>query len=158
MKSSPAESLPRWDTANIYSSLDGDDYRAAWTKLHALIEEIEAFFDAQGIRRAVAGEQSDAKPGDDSGTALEQANALSRLWGTLHAYVYTFVSTDSYHAVAARELSKLELLGTRAQKLRIRLQGWIGSLSERLPAWIKTHPPLAAHAFFLETRPGKAAT
>jgi pepF/M3 family oligoendopeptidase len=149
MKPLPAETLPRWDTSNIYSSLEGDDYLAAREQLPPMLDEMESFFDARGIRRAAAVEQVDASLAATLAEALDRANALTRLWGTLHAFVYTFVSTDSYNALAARELSKLEIAGTRAQKLRVRLQGWIGGLAARLPRLLAARPLLAAHAFFL---------
>ena len=146
---SPAEALPRWDTSNIYSSLDGDDYRAAVSKLETLLSDFEQFADANQIRR-----RAELSAGDESWIAvLEEAvdrlNAWSLLAGTLQSFVYCFVTTDSYNTLAAKELSRLDLLGTRGQKLSVRLQGWIGSLAPQLDDAIAQRSKLAAAAFFL---------
>src|SRR5437762_640764 len=100
MTRSLAEVLPHWDTATIYSSLEGDDYRAAVEQMQSRIAEFESFVDAHGIRRTTQNGESDLA--DTLAEALEQANELTRLWSTLHSFVYTFVSTDSYNAEAAR--------------------------------------------------------
>jgi len=143
-----AETLPRWDTTNIYASLTSADYAAAQSELAARLDRLEAYFDEHNIRRVehVAGQ---GNLGDALSEALEQVNALTRLAGTLQSFVYAFVSTDSYNAAAARELSKLEIVDTRAQKLRVRLQGWIGSLGPQLTPLIAKHKLLADHEFFL---------
>ena len=148
-ETSPVEKLPRWDTSNIYSSLEGDDYRAAVTQLETLLADFEKFADHHHIRR-----RADLPASDDSWIAvLEEAidrlNAWSLLAGTLQSFVYCFVTTDSYNTQAAKELSRLDLLGTRGQKLSVRLQGWIGSLAPRLDDAIAQRPKFAAAAFFL---------
>ena len=76
-------------------------------------------------------------------------NELGRLADTLSAFVYAFFSTDSFNAVAAREVSKLELFGVRRQKLDVRLRAWIGSLSPWLEAWAGHDRLLGEHEFFL---------
>jgi pepF/M3 family oligoendopeptidase len=144
-----APSLPRWETSNIYSSLEGADYRAAVVELQSMLDALESFFDAHEIRRMAATQQPDTTLAATLEEALERVNAWARLSGTLNSFVYALVSTDSYDTLAARELSTLELLGTRGQKLRVRLQGWIGSLASRWPQWLATRPKLASHAFFL---------
>jgi len=149
MKQPIVEPLPRWDLSNIYSSLEGEDYRAARRQLESMLSELETFFDARGIRRTEKLNHPDDELADTLEEALDRANAWAKLSGTLRSFVYAFVSTDSYNTLASRELSTLEILGTRGQKLSIRLQGWIGSLASRLPAWIAERPKLAAHAFFL---------
>jgi pepF/M3 family oligoendopeptidase len=141
------EGLPRWDTSNIYSGLEGADYRAAFDDLERQTAELEAYFDQHNIRRQ---EQS---PGDEAAAVLEEAlrraNSVARLAETLDSFIYAFLSTDSYNTLAARETSKLEIQSTRRQKLDVRLQGWIGSLSDRLEGWVTERPYLREHAFFL---------
>jgi pepF/M3 family oligoendopeptidase len=149
MKQQVAEPLPRWDTSNIFTSLESEDYRAACQRVHTMLDEIESFFDARGIRRQVTVDEPDASLAATLAQTLERSNALAMLLGTLHSFVYTFVSTDSYNTLAARELSKLEIQATRAQKLGIRLQGWIGMLATRLPQLIDLQPALVGHEFFL---------
>jgi len=146
------ETLPRWDTSNIYSSLTGADYQAAKQRLESQLADLEAYFVEHSIRRLSPG--ASAASSDDQQRAtleatLARVNAFATLLETLQAFVYAVVSTDSYDAHAAAELSKLELLGTRGQKLRVRLQGWIGSHAERLDAWLGQSSALQTHAYFL---------
>jgi pepF/M3 family oligoendopeptidase len=149
MTSSLSDSLPRWDTTTIYSSLTGDDYRTAVEQLQTRIAEFESFVDAHGIRRTATNNEPDAAVADTLAEVIELANELVRRWSTLHSFAYTFVSTDSYDTQAARELSRLEIAGTQAAKLRVRLQGWIGSLTSRLPQLLAARPDLSAHTFYL---------
>src|SRR5689334_7045643 len=133
---SDMEALPRWDTSNIYSSLDGEDYKAAFAELERHLADLEVFFDAHGIRRLVdPSTERDAALKTAAATledVLARVNDLATRNGRLRAFVYAFFTTDSYNAVAAREISKLEILGTRRQKLDVRLRAWIGSLAPKL--------------------------
>ena len=140
----------RWDLSNVYSALDGEDYTAAFGDLVAKLDALEQLFDAEGVARLPA-------PPADAGDALadllvdvlERTNELLKLSGTLESFVYAFYSTDSYDELAARELSRLELLETRARKLSVRLEGWIGSLEPHLETLCAMRPPLGAHRYFL---------
>ena len=126
--------LPRWELANIYLGLEADDYKGAIAELGSILDETQALFDAEGIRRDANLTPDDAQLAESLEQALALANRWGRLSGTLSSFVYAYVSTDSYNALAARELSKLEMLGTRWQKLHVRLQGWIGSLARAVAA------------------------
>ncbi|HZZ73185.1 MAG TPA: M3 family metallopeptidase, partial [Pirellulales bacterium] len=150
----PGESLPRWDVSKIFSSLEGNDYRAAFSELEAALADFEAFCDVNGIRRLsdpVDLLNSDAmlRLRDVLTTALQQANNMARQYETLEAFIYAFYSTNSYDAIAGRETSRLEVLETRRQQLAVRLKGWIGSLGDILDELIPGEPVLAEHAFFL---------
>lgn len=141
--------LPRWKTDNIYSSLDGADYLAAMTVLANRVDKLTRWFDDHGIRRLSKPPQADAALSDVVQKTLQELNEVALLYGTLDSFIYAFVSTDSYNAVAARETSKLELLNARRQKLDVRFQAWIGSLSEVLDGLIVESPELQTHAFYL---------
>src|SRR5690606_2535124 len=108
-------------------------------------------FDRSHIRRQPEPPQEDAATlAATLAEAIEKANRLLTLSGTLESFVYGCVTTDSYDPVASRELSKLEVLDTRQRQLRVRLHGWIGSLGPRLQEVIEAQPLLASHRFFLE--------
>jgi pepF/M3 family oligoendopeptidase len=68
---------------------------------------------------------------------------------TLESFIHGYVTTNSYDALAQREASRLDLLDTRRQKLSVRLQGWIGSLGDALPAIVQARPVLQPHNYFL---------
>lgn len=141
----------RWDLSNIYAGLEADDYRAAMADLERQLGDLAAFFDSSSIRRLPEPPQQDAQAlASTVVEALQRMNSLLNLAGTIESFVYGCVTTNSYDAVASRELSKLELLDTRRRQLRVRLDGWIGSLGPRLGEVIDAHPSLAAHRFFME--------
>lgn len=145
-----AETLPRWDMTNIYSSLEGTDYRDEFTRYEKLLSELERLFDTLGVRRLAS---ASTTPTDTLARSLEEVisrvNALARVAGTLDSFTYGALTTNSYDTAAARETSKLEILDTRRKKLDVRLQGWIGSLAARLPELIAGRPLLEDHAFYL---------
>lgn len=149
MTQATEDTLPQWELANIFLGLEADDYREAIAQLGSLLDEAQVLFDAEGIRRDANLPANDAQLAQSLEQALALANRWGRLSNTLGSFVYAYVSTDSYNALAARELSKLEILGTRWQNLHVRLQGWIGVLAERLPRLLVARPSLAGHAFYL---------
>lgn len=142
--------LPRWNTDNIFSSLEGDDYRAAFAQLEKQVAELEQWFDDHQIRRLMEPPtQSTSALAQLLGQTLGHVNEVSLQAGTLDSFIYAFLSTNSYDTIAARETSKLEILNTRRQKLDVRLQGWIGSLATLLDKLIPLEPQLQKHAYYL---------
>ncbi len=149
MTNSERELSQRWDLSNIYSSLEGADYRAAVAELQQQLTDLTTYFDEHGVRRLDKPPQcSDAIAGTLA-TALQRVNQLLVVSGTLESFVYAYVTTNSYDAVAAAELSKLEQLDTRRRQLSVRLMSWIGSLGPHLETWISGDPTLSDHRFFL---------
>jgi oligoendopeptidase F len=136
--------------SNIYSSLEGDDYRAAFSQLERELSELAAFCDEKQIRRLSAAPRAEPSLAPALVEAIERVNAAALLAETLDSFIHAFVSTNSYDALAAREASKLELVETRRRQLHVRLQGWIGSLAPLLTELIAGNEVLAEHAFFLQ--------
>ncbi len=138
--------MPRWNTANIYSGLEAEDYRGAFAQLERDLEALALAFDQRGIRRPSAAEAAAlaaAPHGAIAGSlelALAGLNNLARLVGTLDSFVHAFLTTDSYNALAARETSRLEIIGTRREQLDVRLLGWLGAIGPRLPEIIAERP------------------
>src|SRR5262245_40346527 len=130
MMSTVQKKLPHWKVDKIYSGLDGKDYAKAVKELQQRIDALAVWFNDCGIRRL------DSPPSQsiqDLATTLQETlvrlNETAIRYGTLDSYIYAFVSTNSYDAEAARETSKLEILGTERQKLDVRFQAWVGSLT-----------------------------
>ncbi len=146
----PHDPPSRWDVSNIYSSLEGDDYRAAFAQLECELSELAAFCDDKQIRRLSAAPQAEPSLALALVEAIERVNAVALLAETLDSFIHAFVSTNSYDALAAREASKLELVETRRRQLHVRLQGWIGSLEPLLTELIVGNEVLKEHAFFLQ--------
>jgi pepF/M3 family oligoendopeptidase len=141
--------LPHWDLSNVYAGLEADDYRRDFARLDEGLHRLAEQFDAHGIGRLA---EAPSQPGAIRETLvaiINRANELSRLADTLSAFVYAFFSTDSNDTIAAREVSRLELLAVRRQKLDVRLRAWIGSLTPWLDDWTAHDRLLGEHEFFL---------
>jgi oligoendopeptidase F len=151
----PAEYLPRWKTENIYSSLEGADYVAAFDELNQRVDSLTALFDKYEVRRSATPSRSPLSEGEGSALgnivaqAIDGLNEVALRYGRLDSFIHAFVTTDSYNAVAAREASRLELLGTKRQKLEVRFQGWIGGLADVLTDLIAKKSSLQQHTFYL---------
>ena len=140
--------LPRWDLSNVYPGLDSEALRADIALSHQEIEELEGFLDAQAISKtAPAPDLGRFKDGVDG--YLEGINAVLRRYFTVRAYIYSFVSTDSFNAAARKALSEVEPLDVRLTQLGTRFEGWIGANADLLPHAIDLGGPAGAHAFYL---------
>lgn len=146
---SSLDSPTTWDVSNIYSSLEGDDYRAAVRQFQGQLQALESYFDEHGIRRLPQPPADLRQTAGVLGEVLQRVNDLLRLADTQEAFVYAFTSTNSYDNLAAREMSKLEQLDVQRRKLHVRLRGWIGSLDALLPELVAQDPLLEEHRFFL---------
>ncbi len=154
MSNPPAEKAEnnamRWDLSNIYSGLEGDDYREAVDSLKRRISDDEAFYEAKNIRRlSTTPARADRALAELVEEVLQRANDTIALAETLEAFVYGYFSTDSANATAVREKSRLEQLAAQRQKLAVRRQAWIGSLEPLLDELIPQSPQLERHAYYL---------
>lgn len=145
-------SLPRWDVSNIFPSLESAAFADARQRFEAQLAEAEAFLDAAQVRRGGAAPSEDAALRSLLGEVLARLNELLEQYGTLQAYVYAFVSTDSFNTLARRALSELEPLGVRLQQLEVRFSGWLGGLGERLAQLALGEDAVGAHRFYLLER------
>lgn len=143
--SSPQETLPRWDLSNVYSGLENEDFTSALRRAFEEAEALETFVHDRGVDRL------EAPPAEASGSArvleelLTRLNALLRLYGTLEAYAYSFVTTDSYNQTAARRMSEIEQLEVRLKRVRVRMEAWIGSLAPLLDQLCEHSPAAREH-------------
>ncbi|MCK4719350.1 hypothetical protein KAU08_01750, partial [bacterium] len=109
--------LPRWDLSNVYAGFDKDNFKADFDKATKMIAELESIIESNGIERL------DSPPSDIEGTAkvlddlINRFNEVFMLFNTLEAFVYSFVSTDSYNTDAAKKLSELQMTEVRLKKL-----------------------------------------
>lgn len=142
--------LPHWQMTSVYSSLEGDDYLAAVAQFEALLGQLEAQFDRQQIGRLAAPPaRCEPRLVATLSEVLEGVNRLLALSATLGSYVWCFFSTNSYDAVALREISRLEMLDTRQTALTVRLRAWIGSLAPLVDELAAAPGTPEQHAFFL---------
>jgi pepF/M3 family oligoendopeptidase len=149
MPSTEITDVPRWDLTPLYSSLDGQDYRAAFSQLEAELGALEAFFNEHQIGRISPPARLDSQVAGVLAEVLTRANALLFRADRLEGFLNALVTTNSYETAAQREMSKLDKLDIRRRNLFVRLEGWIGSLAPHLPELIGHSDLLREHAFFL---------
>jgi pepF/M3 family oligoendopeptidase len=122
------EQLPHWDLSNVYAGLDTADFNDDFAKVQRQTDALEAFVRDEGIGRLSAPPADLARAAASLEHLLTEMNALSRAYGTLEAFVYAFVTTDSYNALAARRMSEVEQFEVRLKKIGTRMEAWVGSL------------------------------
>ncbi|MEW5882843.1 MAG: M3 family oligoendopeptidase [Armatimonadota bacterium] len=134
---STATTLPSWNTSTVFSSIEGDDFRAAREDWAARVEALEGMLDASW--------------GKDDPTALasflQALNEALEAGRTIGAYIQCFVSTDSRNEAALAAHSEMQPWMARMRKLNARLVSWVGSVN--LEAAMENAPALVEHEFVL---------
>jgi pepF/M3 family oligoendopeptidase len=141
------EPLPHWDLSNVYPGLESQAFQNALAELRTQIEALTKFADDR--RLAGGATPNDAPVGDTIGGFLDRMNAALNLYATVRAYVYSFVSTDSFNATAKRLLSEIQMLSVPIEQVSVRFQKWLGAHGDALPAALAQNETARAHAFFL---------
>ena len=138
---------PHWDLSNIYPGLDSAEFKSALEELTKQISDLESFFNEQ-ISAADA-----ATPPDQlatlAGEMIKQLNQTSDLAETIEAYIFSFISTDSFNQVAKKLDSQFQQTYVRLQMLGVQGQQWIGSIADVLPSILEIDGAAKEHAFYL---------
>jgi pepF/M3 family oligoendopeptidase len=140
-------SLPHWDLSNVYPSLESDELKRDIAQVKADIAALTTFLDQHGIRKGAPAQPDAALP-----TALDgylgRANDLLKRYATVRAYLFSFISTDSFNQPARKMLSEVEPLGVQLNQIDTRFAGWLGDLREALPR-LTTQGAARDHVFYL---------
>src|SRR5262245_13147681 len=101
------ESLPHWDMSVVYPSLDAPELGRDFGALLAEIERTVELFDKHAIAK-----RAPSQLDDTTVAAFEQVvdtlNGLLERAGTLGAYIYSFIATDSRDTLAQAKLSEYQ--------------------------------------------------
>ncbi|MCI0551648.1 MAG: hypothetical protein L0287_11890, partial [Anaerolineae bacterium] len=144
-------SAPRWDMTNVYPSLESKEFKNAMKAYKNLLGKFEKFYKSK-LSKASAKTKS-KQLGALLGKAVDQFNAIYELSGTINAFIYSFVTTDSRDKTANRLLSEFEQVQVRQSNLSTQFSAWVGTLGKKLDKAAGTNPSAKAHAFGLkETR------
>ena len=114
---SKEKELPRWDLTNVYPSLDSEEFKTANEQLTALVKDLKEFIQLNHI------DPGQPLSGDTAALAsviaafIDKANQAIELHSTLEAYLYSFMSTDSYNNQALKAYSELEQVETELNQL-----------------------------------------
>ncbi|MCI0550834.1 MAG: M3 family oligoendopeptidase, partial [Anaerolineae bacterium] len=144
-------SAPRWDLTNVYPSLESKEFQNAVKEYKSLLDKLENFYKSKISK---ASPKTPAKElGALLGKSVDQFNAISELSGTIEAYIYSFISTNSRDKTAMRIYSEFEQVQVRQSKLNTQFRAWVGKLYSKLDKAIEKNQSAKSHAFTLkETR------
>lgn len=145
--------LPHWDMTPIYPGLEDAQFDAALASFRSKIEAFEAFLEEKGIH-----EGGQIPSTLDALTVvirefIKRMNECTRLEETISAYLYSFVSTDSFNQTAKKKLSEHEIVAVRLKRAYIYFQSWLRSAvadEDGLDTLIEAETDLEPHRFFLE--------
>ena len=144
-------SAPRWDLTNVYPSLESKEFNDAVKEYKSLLNKLEKFYKSK-VSKA-NGKTSAKELGALLGKSVDQFNDIAELSGTIEAYIYSFISTNSKDKTAMRIYSEFEQAQVQQSKLNTQFRAWIGTLGDKLDKAIDTNPSAKSHAFTLkETR------
>ncbi len=145
--------LPHWDMTPVYPGLEDTQFEAALDSFRSKIESFEAFLEENGIHEdGQYPSELKALAGVILGV-IERMNDCAFLEETISAYLYSFVSTDSFNQTAKKKLSEHEIVAVRLKRAYIYFQSWLRSAVEDevgLEALIQAVSELEHHSYFLE--------
>ncbi len=149
---SDTSTLPRWDMTTVFPDLRSPEFEQACDAAARDIAALAELFDAHevGRREPAAGRGpllDDEAMARVFAEVVDRYNAVLDATGTLEAYVYAFVSTDSRDDQAQAALSELLQQKMRLAQLDTRFTAWVGSLDAE--ALIERSPVARDHAFLL---------
>ena len=119
--------LPHWDMSVVYPSLDAPEFARDFAATLGEIAALVALFDTHGIDKR---ERAPLDPATVAAfdTAIAALNSTFDRVGTLRAYIYSFVATNSRDVQAQARLSEFQQGVVRVSQLITRFTAWIGSL------------------------------
>lgn len=116
----------RWDLTNVYPSLDSKQYKSDVKKYKSMLDDMEAFLK----KAAKANAKTEPKKlGKLLGEAVDRFNDIFELSGTLSAFLYSFISTDSHNKEAMRLFSEFQQMGVQGSILQTRFTAWLAHLA-----------------------------
>jgi oligoendopeptidase F len=139
--------IPHWDLSNVFPSLESKEFEAAIVKVKSQIDDLEKLFTEKISKMDTRTPVKTLAP--VVGESIDKFNALYELFGTLRAYIQSFVTTDSHNTPAMKKMSEFQMIGVRLQKIGTQFQAWIGKLAPVLEKVIVADPVASAHAFAL---------
>jgi len=141
-------SAPRWDVSNIYPSLESKEFKAALKNYKKQVAALEKFFEDELSKEDAKSKAKKLAP--LVGQAIDRINKIQTLASTIVPFIYAFVTTDSRDKVAMRVMSEFEQASLPMQKLSVRFEAWVGTISPKLDKIVKANKSAAAHEFMLK--------
>jgi len=119
--------LPHWDMSVVYPSLNAPEFARDFATTLDEIAALVALFDTHAINKR---ERAPLDPATVAAfeAAVAALNTTFDRVGTLRAYIYSFVATNSRDTQAQARLSEFQQGMVRVSQLVTRFTAWIGSL------------------------------
>ncbi|HVE76489.1 MAG TPA: M3 family oligoendopeptidase [Actinomycetota bacterium] len=138
--------LPHWDVSGVFPGLDSPEFEKEFARLKEEASAIRTLFEERSIR----GEQSpppDAAPAALLDDVLVRYNAFREDLETVESFIYAFFAVDSRDQRAQAKLSEMKMLEVEAEKIKLRLEAWVGTLD--VNALVEKSEVARAHEFAL---------
>lgn len=142
------KTIPHWNMNNVFPSIESGEYESAIFKVNDLIANIETIFSNEA--ELFDNQNNIASIATHIGKLIDMLNELYKLSGTIRAYLYSFITTNSYDKIASKKMSEFEQIGVKIQNLGTHFQSLIGKLAPSLDAIISTNETCREHAFALQ--------
>jgi pepF/M3 family oligoendopeptidase len=139
---------PRWNLSNVYPGLDSKAFKRDFEMLGGLIDELDAYL-TENCKELDAG-SSPEQIATTLAELVDKFNVVILLADTLEAYIYSFITTDSYNDHAKRLYSEFQQVDVRLWVQKMRFQSFLGSIASRLPEVLVLNPTVQEHAFILD--------
>lgn len=146
------EKLPHWNLDNVYQGLDSQELKQSFDQIIALLDEIEDYIASNEIEGTST---RDRKPDSTniSEMTTELINRLNEIFRkvfTVHNYLRSFTTTDSYNSQATRLFSQIQAQVVRTTQAKTIVSRWLGSLENELPKILDTNKTASDHSLFLK--------
>jgi pepF/M3 family oligoendopeptidase len=144
--------IPHWDLSNIYPGLESRELEDAVEDLRIRIQQLDDFLETENISRTGDIPSSLERTAELVSEYLQRTNGILALAGTIEAYLYGFISTDSFNTLAKHKESELEMITLPIYQHQVLFKGWFGEIVKRgieFEGLVAVNPILKDHEFFL---------
>lgn len=141
-------SIPQWDLTSIWPGLDSAEYKQALADYSASLEELEKI---QSAADTIA--QTDGKRFDVAkwlATRCPVANRAGALGASLGAYAYSLYATETTNAAYLANISRLEELDLRANRIHVAFLQTLRRHKAGLPDFYRRFPQFEQYQSVLE--------
>ncbi len=145
--------MPHWNMNNIYPDLESKELDDAVEDLRMRIKQLDQFLEKEKISRGGEIPSAVDRTMIIVSEYLQMTNGILALAGTIEAFLYGYISTDSFNTLAKRKESELERITVQIHNHEVLFKGWLGEVIKQgidLDQLIAASPALQDHDFFLQ--------
>lgn len=145
--------LPHWELSNIFPDLKSNELDGAVEDLRMRIKRLDQFLEKEKISLEGGIPSSIERTAMLVSEYLQMTNDILALAGTIEAFLYGYISTDSFNTLAKRKESELERITVQIHNQEVLFKGWLGEVVKQgtdLSGLIAADQALQDHDFFLQ--------